>query len=70
MTSEKHPLFPLQTQTRKAIAAYLDMSYDTLKRRIKEFEIELPKGRMLTPDEQRELLNSIGYRSLLDKYDT
>jgi hypothetical protein len=64
-----HPLFPLQQQTRKAIAAHLHISYDTLKRRAKAKQLSLPKGRMLTPDEQRILLKEIGYHSLLERYD-
>jgi hypothetical protein len=70
LSKKQHPLFPLQVQTRKAFAEHLGFSYDTLRRRIKEKNITLSKGKMLTPKEQRMLLKALGYDNLLRKYDT
>ncbi len=66
---DNHPLFPLQPQTRKAFAAHLGISYDTLKRRAEKLDIKLPKRILLTPDLQRTLLQGLEYQTLLDKYD-
>lgn len=55
----------MQTQhypflTRKELAAYLHISYDTLRRRLQDSRVALPQKKLLAPNDYLPILAAFG----------